>query len=40
MLRILNEFANQAGEYEKKEAEKLFIETSKFEKLFWDMAYE
>ncbi|MCD6171613.1 MAG: TenA family protein [Thermoplasmata archaeon] len=37
---ILNEFANQAGEYEKKEAEKLFIETSKFEKLFWDMAYE
>ena len=37
---ILNELASQASQYEKKETEKLFMETSKFEKLFWNMAYE
>lgn len=38
--KILNEMAEEASTKERKNAEILFIETSKFEKLFWQMAYE
>jgi len=38
--KILNELSLNAGKDEIKMAEKLFIETSKFEKIFWEMAYE
>ncbi|AFK22521.1 TenA family protein [Pyrococcus sp. ST04] len=37
--RILNELAEKHGEFEKLKAKKVFLETSKFELLFWDIAY-
>ncbi|MCM3759262.1 thiaminase II [Alkalihalobacillus oceani] len=40
LIDLLNELAEGKSETEKKQLETIFIHTSKFEYLFWDMAWE
>ena len=37
--KLLNEYAERHGEYEKRRAREVFLEVSKYELLFWDIAY-